>query len=160
MDAVHIDTRLNQFPAQDFLDLETIAFLDDSASSCKASLREWLIPLKCNIWVQAAAVLMLVGITSTALYLMLGTNVLLGTAFYTIFVSLVLLIATFAGKDTLRSYRRVRNHIKSHGSFNKRLQRKYLEQMYCRRAGARKAAQDLGVAHELLPALANSWRLL
>jgi len=150
MDVILIDTRLNRFPSQ-----VTSSINDDIVSS-----REWLIPLRCNFWVQFAFALLLTGTISGILFLVFNITVLLGIAFYSLIIAALLFIATLCGRDTIRAYRRVRRHIKHYGSFDIRLQNELMKHMYCRRAGARAAAKDLGASDELLPALANAWPLL
>ena len=149
MNTIHIDTRPEYLSGQPSFSINK-----------STSLRECLIPLRCNLWVQLSALLLLTGAFSAVLFLIHELTVLLGTAFYTSFAAIILLMATFGGRDTYRAYSRVKHHIRTHGSFDKRLQKKFVEQMYCRRVGARAAAKDLGVAHELIPELARDWRII
>jgi hypothetical protein len=150
MDAIHIDSRHDYFVSHEAVVMRH----NDSLS------REWLVPLRCNFWIQVAYALLLIGPLSPFLFLIVPIDALLIVPFYAPSVSAFLFIITFGGKDSLRAYQRACRHIEAHGKFDARVQKKFLEQKYCCRAGVRLAAKDLGVAQELLPSLANSWRII
>ena len=150
MNAIHFNTQLKRFPMQ-----ETSAIADDDMG-----YDEWLIPLRCNVWIQLAYALLVLEPICLTLFLVFDLDVLLNLTFFSLAAATFLLVITFGGKHTLLAYQRARSHIRKHGRFDKRLQHEFMKQKYCLRAGARAAARDLGVSRDLLPALANAWRII
>jgi len=71
-------------------------------------------------------------------------------------------LATFAstefGRGTVRAYRRTCQVIQANRRVAVRAQTKIAKKPYCVRAGARAALEDFGLAHELIPSLANRWK--
>jgi len=72
--------------------------------------------------------------------------------------TLAFFASTEFGRGTVRTYRRTRQVLETNLSVALRAQSKLATKTYCVRAGARTAFKDFGLAHELIPSLANRWK--
>lgn len=113
--------------------------------------------LRSNAWLRFGLILILVGLSAFTygLFHMEPYSFFVGV--FATSASSFMLGATVLGTETTKAYRRARNQMTS-GMFDKRLQERYADKMYCVRVGAVRAARDLGLEDQLLPRLRDNWR--
>lgn len=77
-----------------------------------------------------------------------------------LFILAALIIGvTQVGRGTLNSYKSAKKMISRHGELKVDIQEKIAKKLYCFRAGVRAAAVELRVEKQLIPSLANGWKL-
>ena len=129
--------------------------------SCKADRKDWLVPLKHNMWVQLGISSSVAAVVQTIRLYWSFTALGLAIDVFLILAAILMLGGTEFGHGTVKSYRRTRQLLDRPGGdlkFDVRLQRKLSEKLYCYRAGTRIAAVEKGLSGQLIPKLANWWR--
>lgn len=121
-------------------------------------LRDWIVPYRCNLWFQAAHVLLIVVALCLGMYWRTRSVAELALAYLTLLVAVSILGITEFGSGTVKAYRRTREIIERQGKLKSRVQISFGKKMYCFRTGVRTAANDFGLSQELIPTLKNKWR--
>jgi len=139
---------------------------------CTGPWRDWLVPLRWNVWIQTGLICTVVGfvliIAAKDMLRILGLSSLaraycLAAAVAMIAIGIPVLGAAEFGRGTVLAYRRSRRRIaarvQSSGNvdpFPPHLQHLYASSFYCVRAGARAAASEAGLEDKLIPGLRAS----
>lgn len=124
----------------------------------RGSLRDWLVPYRCNMWFQFAHVQLVVAAVNVLVFCKTRNFDVLAIAFLALISSGITLGMAEFGRGTVRAYRRAREIIEHKGKLKRRVQVEYGKKLYCVRAGVRTAAIDYGLSRDLIPDLANKWK--
>jgi len=126
------------------------------------SVRDWLIPLKHNIWIQMGVFCVLIAVTSPMLIKLtpLNDNQLFLAIWLSLLIASIFLGFSTFGHGTVKAYRKTRAHIKKYKRLDPRFQKAYSRHMYCSRTGVRVAAVRYGHTRHLNSRIANRWLLI
>ena len=139
----------------------------------KGSAKDYLIPLKYNIYFKSGV--FLAAVLFILLFMCFAVPKDLEQYAFVVIIVCALFIAAFlgltkCGRDTVKAYRRTKDRINycdtigkitnKHKNIDDRFQESYSKTMYCTRAGVRAAAAEFKRTDELIARLADSSCLL